>query len=170
MINKVKIIKKTGRIAILIIMIMLFAKHLEAANKFFKAGVIVFPSMTLAERWRIAAGADFDKSLNFKIGFEIQTAYQQEKDVFYGTWYNIPLNLFINIKYMSKGRTNKLFLGAGTGLVSQINNDGWHKFFGLHLVGGIELITISQKHYLFELQFIMAGWEPELLIFAGIKW
>lgn len=163
----------------LVLFILFLQAYTHAGDAFFKGGIMLKPDgdIDFKHKWRLSFGSDYMKWDQIGAGFEIQLAYSSE-DIVNETFYYIPLNVFVNVKYKTATEGIRAFGGGGIGMLSKLIFDGdstWYKRIGIHAVGGAEFGSLEQTAFVVELQLIkpISGDEPkdtEVLLLAGIKW
>jgi len=155
-----------------------FAATSHAGDAFVQGGLIVRPSdVDVSDRWLIDFGSDYGVAPDRQVtlGFEIATAYYTE-DFGNETLHIVPINGWANVKYKVPLNGFRPFGGGGLGLISTYIRDGgsdYGKDFGFHLVGGIELGSITGAGLVLQIQGQKAFSNSDLpftwIFLGGIK-
>lgn len=171
-------IRKLSMASVVFLILFLHA-YAHAGDAFFKGGIMLRPDgdIDFKHKWRLSFGSDYMKWDQIGAGFEIHVAYSSE-DIDDETFYYIPLNVFVNVKYKTATEGIRAFGGGGIGMLSQLNFNGdseWFKRAGIHAMGGAEFGSLEQTAFVVELQLIkpISGNIPkdtQVCVFGGIKW
>ena len=139
------------RCAAVALLFLGLAARSSAGDAFLRGGIIFHPSdLEFAGRWRASFGSDY--AVNFSqtiyVGFEVQSSvFRQDVAGSERTATLIPANGFVNVKYKSGTIGARPFGGGGMGLINTFvilaGDNSWNHNMGFHLLGGVELGSLS---------------------------